>query len=101
MSIQFKVLANTMNELQYFLLKLKDCRLAGWNKNNLFSVNLGFLHAWLTIAFLKMGHTQPLFLHSCSFQTAYRIKTLNFSGIQIRNNGVEDERSDHTTTAHA
>ena len=50
-----------------------------------------------------MGHPRPfLFVYFRSFQTIYRIKTVDFSGIRTQIVGVEGEHADHltTTTAH-
>ena len=54
------------------------------------------------VFFIKMGHPRPLFVYFRSFQTIYRIKTVDFSGIRTRIVRVEGENADHstTTTAH-
>ena len=38
------------------------------------------------------------FIYFRSFQTNYRIKTVDFTGIQTQIVGVEGERADHLTT---
>ena len=42
-----------------------------------------------------MGHPRPLFVYFRSFQTIYRIKTVDFSRIRTRIIGVEGEHADH------
>ena len=49
-----------------------------------------------------MGHPRPLFLiYFRSFQTIYRIKTVDFSVIRTRIVWVEGEQADHLTTTKA
>ena len=48
-----------------------------------------------------MGHPRPLFVYFRSFQTIYRIKTVDFSGIRTRIVGVEGEHADHLNTTTA
>ena len=52
--------------------------------------------------FLKMGHPRPLFVYFRSFETIYKMKTVDFSGIRTRLVAVECEHADDlaTTTAH-
>ena len=51
--------------------------------------------------FFKMGHPRPLFVYFRSFQTIYRIKTVDFSGIRTRIIGIEGEHADHLTSTIA
>ena len=48
-----------------------------------------------------MVQPRPLFVYFRSFQGIYWIKTVDFSGIRTRINGVEGNHADHliTTTA--
>ena len=48
-----------------------------------------------------MGHSRALFVYFRHFQTIYRIKTVDFSGIRTRIVRVEGEYADHFTTATA
>ena len=48
-----------------------------------------------------MDQTRPLFVYFRSFQTIYRIKTVDYSGIRTRIDGVEGKHSDHLTTTIA
>ena len=45
-----------------------------------------------------MGQPWPLFVHFRSFQTIFRIKTVDFSGIWTWTDGIEGEHADHLTT---
>ena len=54
-----------------------------------------------TVFFKKMGQARPLFVSFRSFQTIFRIKTVGFSRIRSRIDGVEGENADHLTTTTA
>ena len=46
-----------------------------------------------------MGYPRHLFVYLRSFQTIYRIKSVDFSGIRTRIVWIEGKHSDHLTTA--
>ena len=48
-----------------------------------------------------MDQTRPLFVYFRSFQTIYRIKTVDFSRIRTWMHRIEDENADHLTTTNA
>ena len=45
-----------------------------------------------------MCKSRPIFIYFRSFQTIYRIKTVDFSGIGTRIIGLEGKDADHFTT---
>ena len=48
-----------------------------------------------------MGHPRPLIVYFRSFQTIYRIKTVDFSGIRTRIVWAEGKHGNHLTTTTA
>ena len=48
-----------------------------------------------------MGQPRPLFVYFCSFKTQILRKTVDFSGIRTRIDGVVGEHADHLTTTTA
>ena len=69
-------------------------------------VQLFYLETWLMfkqhIILLQMGQLRPLFgLFSFFFKHKFYRKTVDFSEIRTRIDGVEGEHSDHLTTTAA